>query len=396
VNGAISPEHPDDDLLADLAADVLPTHQARAVEAHVMACARCTSLLTDAAQMRNVLLSDDPGPMPPDILARLDQALQIEVAAREGMGDHPAPTAPNPVGGSTFGSTLPSQLPLRSTPQPRVISPWEDTTTIEAFESARKRQAAQRRASTRPSEGDSGPATPSAASGIAAPRSLGPRLTRPSRGPSRSRRDLREEVRDVKAGRRRQSHMVLAGAAVVVVLLGLGGYVVVGLLGNREATNATSAASSVESQAKSVHANASNGPPMLATGTNYTGTDLAQQAKVLVGQAGQGGTQQRSTAPRMSGPQAAAAGSAPSTAGTLTAEDAGNQSLRNPATLNGCLSALQAGGRRPVAVDLARYEGRDAAVIVLNGTNGGYEVWVVARDCRPGADGTIKYLDLTP
>jgi hypothetical protein len=382
VNGALPPEHPDDDLLADLAADVLPTHQARVVEAHVMACARCSGVLTDAERVRNLLLSDDPGPIPPDVLARIDQALQIEAAARDGMGDHPAPTAPNPV----TGHAPPPEQPPRQTPPVRVISPWEDTTTIQAFEAARKRQAVTRK---RPAETSPGPATTT--SGIAAPRSRGPRLTRPSRGPSRSRREMRDEVRDVKAGRR---GMVLAGAAGVVVLLGLGGYVVVALLGNHEATTATTAASSGDSAPKALGAGAAGtGTPVLVTGTNYTDTALGQQAKVLVGSAVRPAAGRAGMAPQ-SGTVRSAVAESPGPA-AADAAASGNGALRNPATLAGCLSALRAGGRRPVAVDLARYEGRDAAVIVLNGVNGGYEVWVVARDCRPGADGTIKYLDLS-
>lgn len=393
MNSARPPEHPDADLLADLAADVLPTHQARAVEAHVMACARCSSVLTDAEQVRNLLLSDDPGPMPPDVLARIDQALQIEAAARDGMGDHPAPTAPNPV----TGQTLPPQSAPRAAPPVRVISPWEDTTTIEAFEAARKRQAAARKGVTEDRSGAGGPATTT--SGIAAPRSRGPRLTRPSRGPSRSRRDMRDEVRDVKAGRR---GMVLAGAAGLVIMVGLGGYVVVTLLGDHEANTATSAASSVESAPKA--AGVAGGPPVVVTGTNYTGSNLKEQAKALVARIGEQGGQRAAAAPTadkvqpgaQSGAQPGLQPTALANSGDAAAAAAavGNDALRNPGTLSGCLNALRAGGRRPVAVDLARYEGRDAAVIVLNGANGGYEVWVVARDCRPGADGTITFLDL--
>jgi hypothetical protein len=392
VNGAIPSEHPDDDLLADLAADVLPTHQARAVEAHVMACPRCTSLLTDAEQVRNLLLTDDPGPVPPDVLIRIDQALQYEVAARDGLADYPPQTEPTPVP----RHVLPVQPPARTpTQQVRVISPWEDTSTIEAFEAARKRQAASRRghrdAENASPTRDASPARDaSPTSGVAVPRPHGSRLTRPSRGPSRSRRDAREEVRDVKAGRR---GTVLAAAASVIVLLGLGGYVVVGVLDDRQPGAASVAASSVEPPAKGSADGVAGGPPVLTTGTDYTEASLSEQARALVSHVNPVPGQPRSSlqAPAVGARSTSAQVPAPGP----SAADAGNQSLRNSAALSGCLAALRAGGRRPVAVDLARFDGRDAAIIVLNGANGGYEVWAVSRDCRPGADGTITYLDLT-
>jgi hypothetical protein len=376
VSSALPPEHPDDDFLADLAADVLPTHQARTVEAHVMACPRCTSLLTDAEQVRNLLLTDVPGPMPADVLARIEQALQIEVTDRDGRGDSPDPTAPV-----------------------RVISPWEDTTTIEALEVARKRQTSSRRNSRSAEAGTSGVAgtayaagDPPTTGGIAAPRVRGPRLARSSRGPSRSRRDLRQEVRDVKVGRR---GTVLAAAAGTVVLIGLGGFVVVGLFTNREAEPVYSSASSLEAAPQTPAAGGGNGPPVLMTGTDYSEGTLARQAKVLVNQVSRVPGQPRSALSAASGEEPGGSGTAGADTGTDAGTAAGNQSLRDTATLNGCLSALKAGGRRPVAVDLARYDGRDAAIIVLNGVNGGYEVWAVSRDCRPGADGTITFLDLT-
>jgi hypothetical protein len=363
VSSALPPEHPDDDFLADLAADVLPTHQARAVEAHVMACPRCTSLLTDAEQVRSLLLTDVPGPMPADVLARIEQALQIEVTARDGMGDSPDPTA-----------------------AVRVISPWEDTTTIEALEVARRRQTSSRRNSAPPKRDLRVAGTAHAAGdtpttgGIAAPRARGPRLTRSSRGPSRSRRDLRQEVRDVKVGRR---GTVLAAAAGTVVLIGLGGFVVVGLFADHEAEPVYSSASSLEAAPQTPAAGAGNGPPVLMTGTNYSEGTLAQQAKVLVSQVSRVPGQQRSAL-------SAAGGEVEGLRDRRRRRNRCGQPVaaghRDPERLPGCAEGWRspAGGRRPCP--LRRWT-RDH--IVLSRANGGYEVWASRRDCHPEADGTI-------
>ena len=54
------------------------------------------------------------------------------------------------------------------------------------------------------------------------------------------------------------------------------------------------------------------------------------------------------------------------------------------------------GDQRAIAVALAPYAAREAAVIVLQQPDGSYAVWVVARTCRPGADGTIAERTVTP
>src|SRR5919199_3244072 len=88
--------HPDDDLLADLAADVLPADRARAVESHVMSCNRCAGLLEDAERVRSLLLSGDPGPVPADVWHRIEAALAAEGAGATSppaRSDHARDTA---------------------------------------------------------------------------------------------------------------------------------------------------------------------------------------------------------------------------------------------------------------------------------------------------------------
>ena len=88
--------HPDVNALADLAADVLPVEEARAVEAHVIQCPDCADLLADSERIRPLLLSDDVGPMPDDVWGRLSGVLAEESAARSALGGHVVPMSPVP------------------------------------------------------------------------------------------------------------------------------------------------------------------------------------------------------------------------------------------------------------------------------------------------------------
>lgn len=71
--------------------------------------------------------------------------------------------------------------------------------------------------------------------------------------------------------------------------------------------------------------------------------------------------------------------------------------LAGGADLAGCLSDLTGGPAVPLAVDLARFEGQPAAVIVLPGLAGPgkVDVYVVAPDCAPGK-GTFLYYASVP
>ena len=53
-------------------------------------------------------------------------------------------------------------------------------------------------------------------------------------------------------------------------------------------------------------------------------------------------------------------------------------------------------GDRLVAVDVAKYEGREAAILLLTTPDGaGHEVWAVERTCAPGAEGALNYTRLS-
>jgi hypothetical protein len=107
----------------------------------------------------------------------------------------------------------------------------------------------------------------------------------------------------------------------------------------------------------------------LATGTDYEPDKLGAQVDALL-------------APRLSAEQAPA----------QKQELDGGGGLADPAALHGCLTALGAGNATPLAVDIAAWQGKDAAVIVLPGTeSSSVQVWVVGRGCAPGDDQLIHY-----
>jgi hypothetical protein len=70
------------------------------------------------------------------------------------------------------------------------------------------------------------------------------------------------------------------------------------------------------------------------------------------------------------------------------------EALATQEGVDGCLQALGVTGDAPVVIDLATWQGRQVAVIVLD--EGGRDaVWVVDRGCRPGADGLVHYQVVT-
>jgi hypothetical protein len=349
--------HPDHDLLADLAAEVLPDDLAGRVRSHVDRCADCADLLNQAEGMRSMLRADDPGPMPVDVAARLDDVL---AQLRAGTLDVTA-TEPD---------------------DPEVEARWNAVARepIAAWDSQPVRH--------RPAE-DAGERVT--------------RLHRATDGPVRERRTSLDEQRsDERVGRWRRR--VFAAAAAVVVV-GAGGALVraveTGSFGEAPTSAGSSAdagsdagsgeggparpESASEPNTASGRSSKAGAAPVLQTGTNYTDAAFATQARQLI-----------ATARTPSSLAQQDEGSTYGGSATASAATDGNQTLRDPAALQACLTALGATSVQPVAVDLAKYQGRESAVLVVREAGGTYDVWVVARDCRPGADGTLKYATITP
>jgi hypothetical protein len=322
--------HPDPDQLADLAADVLPIRTARRIEHHVRDCGECRALLADAEHIRELLLADDPGPVPDDVWTRIESALTAEVNARN---ERPVLTVLDGDGGAAEN---PSAARTGSGPAAVDVLPT-------------------------PPDG--------------ADRHL---LPFPRRGG--------EDQSGFSALLARKGSL-LAVAAGMLTLLGLGGTVLSHLIPRDAETYAESAPANLDSTHRRVPPAA---VPVSQTGTNYTPSQLATQIRALLATVAApsmttGGTL-GSTRPD---------GSA-TTSTTGVHSPAGDRAsgwvqLTDPRALQGCLEAIGAGDADPLAVDLARFRQREAALIVLPGRNGGQEVWAVARDCRPGADGTMYY-----
>lgn len=192
----------------------------------------------------------------------------------------------------------------------------------------------------------------------------------------------------------------LAAAAVVTVI---GGSAVAAtqLMGPGSTPMAASggADSSAEQAPEAAGGGAASTVATVSTGTDYRRDELPAQVGALLEGAG--------TVPLQAAPQVerddasapeAASGADPGAGesrATHVLPDA-DEPLADPAALRGCLEAIGATGAVPLAVDLAAFEGEDAAVLVLPGaTSQQVEVWVVARDCRPGADGLVEYQRIT-
>ncbi|GAB3241134.1 cupin domain-containing protein [Kineosporia babensis] len=478
------PAHPEDELLADLAADVLPIDVARQVETHVMGCARCSQVLADAESVRAMLRQAPPEAMPREVLGRLEQAF---TAVRQGQEPQPMPrraqagpmrrdsraasgahTGPQTQRPRSKPGPEQTQRPRQSTgqnagpeqtswPRPNQQSsrPEQETTQwprpgqeqdpdqtqrpqqpvhsnpqrpAELDRSSQNSSSYRVRSFKRQEAEDAYPVDgPTALHPAVRDDNHDPELTQPVRkrrrvapaseqqsalsqmtqqirpvrdkGPAKltrmdstqtirvRRQAMEEQKADVPSRWPKISPGIAAAALLVMALVGgVGAWQVLG-----------GGAGGDSGEGASTAAGSADAAPMITsvqeTGTKYQEDDLPAQIGQLV-------KQRNATLSTESGDA-----SSSSSEGTLKAQEkdeaaaeggavADNQLLKDPEALQACLKAIDREGTQPVAVDLATYDNREAALIVLPGTSGGYDVWIVARTCQPGDDGTIDVVEV--
>jgi hypothetical protein len=167
-------------------------------------------------------------------------------------------------------------------------------------------------------------------------------------------------------------------AAAAVVLIGAGGYAAL----HRSTSDQQSSASA--GSAASVPAPVAGGVPtrgavkslaavpVVSSGTAYSKANIATEVT------GRLATATAAAAQGDAQPNKPAAEAAGSTLGTV-------------AGIKACLQAIDAPTAVPELIDLATFEGKPAAILVLPDTNGTKEVWVVSRTCSGTNDGTLFF-----
>ncbi|WP_042384633.1 zf-HC2 domain-containing protein [Streptacidiphilus melanogenes] len=80
-DSTLNPAHPDVELLAEHAEELLPAEQSAELTAHLASCAECRETYDALVELTSLLGAEPtPGPMPEDVAARIDAALAAERA----------------------------------------------------------------------------------------------------------------------------------------------------------------------------------------------------------------------------------------------------------------------------------------------------------------------------
>ncbi len=172
---------------------------------------------------------------------------------------------------------------------------------------------------------------------------------------------------------------LLQAAAAVVLVLGLGGIAVSALPRGGDGDAATTGADSGAESAGGAVGGAAGGPaPITASGRDWTPASLAAGSGGLVtGDLGPPVAEYRGEAGARTAPSP---GAARDTAGLPAGR------LADPVALRICVTRLSDAATEPLAVDLATFEGRPAAVVVLPDPDdpGQLFVYVVEPTCPVG------------
>jgi hypothetical protein len=313
------------------------------ISAHLTRCGRCSELNGALAGVTTLLAGAAPPPMPEHLTARIQTALATEAARR--------------VGAVAGNGTAASPAASPAAPAPAAAAgpvPPDDERRPRRDRPAASQRARLRRLSTRATLG------------------------------------------------------TLAAAAALVVVAG-GSYE---LFGHGAPTSSSSASSAQASRpiggplarptggSAGLKAPAAVGPALpyryagqqhtvtaIASGTDYTSQHLGRQVAAEVARYSVAGLQAAPNAMTPSG-----------TAGShASGPNARPSALRVPvAVLSGCVNRIAA-GKRVLLVDVARYQGAAATVIVTEGSASAPEqVWVVGTECSGSRSDVLQRTALTP
>jgi hypothetical protein len=193
-------------------------------------------------------------------------------------------------------------------------------------------------------------------------------------------------ARGERRGDRLRGRVLQAAAAAVVLLAGIG--LLVPLLQGRDGSGGAADSASTAGGADS--GGAESAPVVQASGTDYTPRSVAAAVPRLL--TGTVAPRAAKTGPAPGTPQPGGSAPAPSAA----ASDAPER-LRGGPGLAECVTELAGEPTTPLAVDLARYQGRPAAVIVLPtpGDPATVDVNVVEPSCAR-ADARLLYFARVP
>jgi hypothetical protein len=176
--------------------------------------------------------------------------------------------------------------------------------------------------------------------------------------------------------------VVLGGAAATATQLVGGGADSTAMFGQDAADGGGESAAGAAEAAPDASAR------VVATGTDYDADTLADQVGSLLAEDPAPAPVTGPIATRLAEPQDSAAED--SELDSESESESESESVADPDVLAGCLAALGADPATPAVVDLASWQGQEAAVIVLD-EEARHTVWVVERDCRPGDDGLLHY-----